>query len=1224
MRRILMIGLGGSGGKTVSFLMDQLLVKLKNEGWTDNRLPEGWQFVHIDVPGAADGLGSGLAAPVQLQGGTYIGLASNADPYSVYKAAVEDNASQQAPSDLSYLARWEPDKSADDIKLEGGAGAYRAVGRMVTLKASNQIHTNLGNVIKRLNSMDAQNDNKRVGKLLRVAKADELATSTPLVLIVSSLSGGSGASMVLDVTDILRSFGSQSFDAIHSCAFLYTSDVFESLGLFSAAPGSIATMSELINSLYKTGVVWSNREWRRLGVKSAVPDDYGSGRGPFMVVPVGASVNGVPFGSSSTDVYRGFAGMLAPIFHDKDIQEDFDAYLTVNFKSEALKAPDKSGFAKKVAQPFDVELAHFSAWGSATLSMGRDRYVEYAAQRVARVAVENLVSGHVDQAVRSGAMTAAQAIGTYAEQFYPLFWELFDPANNDGNLVNDAASYVDAAFPKAVRNRLAQEAMGREFSAYANGEAAATAAAKMAATLPKKVAGIVAAAETQSLNSIETWANRIQTNLEEATLRIASLKGLEVADKVLDQAKNDLIAVQAELDRRAANAPAPNAFSETVIAALKRIGNAPLIAGGPLDGVIAEASMNLDKVFMFTVAKIQAKVLDDFIRNSLTPLREAIRRLSQDLNREIGKTVASVAGAAYREAPLQLWPTRSDVVPSHFQPAINEVLLEDINAFASTFSAQIAQAMPGSATPEAEAASELITQLKSSKEVNGEYSSILGWTITRAAGGSHPHIGRDASWYPAALGAVAGRVAGPARYSLKLMPNDVLDYARTWINLPATPFRLFSQQGIQEWLAGTPQMTQGEIEHNRQTFTNKLAETLQYASPLVEIDEGLVSKIHGNALLGLKFSFSSLPFSQNDDLLSAVNTKISKYPELAMKASLASLAGACDPAKDVKEIFISSRPGNAYLPMVFSSLTEPIRNTWAKSLAAGSQSAYWKWRRARPLTDFVPASQQWIEAFLQGWIMGRITGHIQLESRTDGVGGSLVKVYDDFEQDWAYFPKDLLGIGNLGVKMEAAGADNSNWNVPAALLESLMLAMAHCVGGNTDPIRPYQVVVRIGAGTDPNVPPTFAGLKVAPKSLAERKLIDPLVWWEAPTGGVTNMNNILDEWFIKATHSAGFGSSIASIANAASPEERREAAVAWLTTVRERMVTLTNNGVKKATFSAVNREFEIANFLILALDSVLGELGRDDLGSSMQINDMPPSIPQKQESPEETPPDVEG
>jgi len=1211
MRRILMIGLGGSGGKTVSFLMDQLLVKLKNEGWTENRLPEGWQFVHIDVPGAADGIGSGLAAPVQLQGGTYIGLASDASPYTKYAESVESGLESQTPSDLSYLSRWEPDQKANAINLQAGAGAYRAIGRVVTVSKSNQIYANLSNVIERLNSMGARDDNSRVGKLLKVDNARELADQSPIVLMVSSLSGGSGASMVLDVADILRAFGNKSFDSEHIAAFLYTGDVFKSLGIFSAAPGSIATMSELINSIYKIGVPWTEKEWARVGVKTALPE--ATGRGPWLIVPVGASVNNVPFGESTTDVYRGFAGMLAPIYHDKDIQEDFVAYQTANFRNEALAAPDHSEFAKKLPLQNEVEVAHFAAWGSATLSMGRDRYVEYAAQRVARVAVENLVSGHVDQAVRSGSMTAAQAIGTYAGQFYPLFWKLFDPANNDGNLVNDAASYVDAAFPKSIRNRLAQEAIGKEFSAYANGEAASTAAAKMAATFPKKVAGIIAAAETQSLNSIETWANKIQTNLEDATLRIASLKGLEVADKVLDQAKNDLIAVQVELDRRAANAPAPNAFSESVIAALKRFGNSPLIAGGPLDVVISEASMNLDKVFMFTVAKIQAKVLDDFIRNSLTPLREAIRRLSQDLNRELGKTVASVAGAAYREAPLQLWPTNSDVVPNHFQPAINEILLENINAFPSTFSAQIAQAMTSSALPEAEAASELVTQLKSSKEDSGEYSSILGWAISRAAGGSHPHIGREASWYPAALGSLDGRVAGPGRYSLKLMPNDVLDYARTWINLPSTPFRLYSQQGIQEWLAGTPQMTKGEIEHNRQTFTSALAETLQYASPLVEIDEGLVSKIHGAHLLGLKFSFSSIPFSESDELLSQVQAKIKTFPKQAMEVSISNLKKNCNPAKDVKEIFICSRPGNAYLPMVFSSLMAPIRDTWAQSKAADVAEAYWTWRRARPLTDFVPASQEWIEAFLQGWIMGRITGHIQLEPRTDGVGGSLVKVYDDQEQTWAYFPEKLLGVANLGDKINAAGADNSNWNVPAALLESLMLAMAHCVGGNLEPVRAYQVVVRHGAS-----------LTIKPAPLAQRKMIDPLVWWNAPTGAPQGRGGILDSWFTFGSQARGLTSPISSVAQAQSSEERREKAVTWLNTVRERMVTLTKNGVRKVNFKEVNREFEIATFLTLAIDSVLSELKRGDLGQTAQAETIQMVVQSHPEDDQVTPPDVEG
>jgi hypothetical protein len=197
--------------------------------------------------------------------------------------------------------------------------------------------------------------------------------------------------------------------------------------------------------------------------------------------------------------------------------------------------------------------------------------------------------------------------------------------------------------------------------------------------------------------------------------------------------------------------------------------------------------------------------------------------------------------------------------------------------------------------------------------------------------------------------------------------------------------------------------------------------------------------------------------------------------------------------------------------------------------------------------------------------------------------------------------------------MEAAGADNSNWNVPAALLESLMLAMAHCVDNSTESIRAYQVVVRLGAS-----------LTVAPSSMAQRKLVDPLVWWDAPTGAPQDRGGILDSWFKFGGQSKEFNSPINSLAEAQNAEERRERAIAWLNTVRERMVTLTKNGVGKVNFEEVNREFEIATFLTLAIDSVLSELNRSDLGFYLEVNDMPPSISPEQDSPKEIPPEVEG
>ena len=69
MRRFLVVGCGGSGGKTLAYLMDQLRSDLSKDGVTE--LPAGWQFVFVDVPSGVDdgpeGLGSVVAAGRHLR-----------------------------------------------------------------------------------------------------------------------------------------------------------------------------------------------------------------------------------------------------------------------------------------------------------------------------------------------------------------------------------------------------------------------------------------------------------------------------------------------------------------------------------------------------------------------------------------------------------------------------------------------------------------------------------------------------------------------------------------------------------------------------------------------------------------------------------------------------------------------------------------------------------------------------------------------------------------------------------------------------------------------------------------------------------------------------------------------------------------------------------------------------------------------------------------------------
>ena len=79
----------------------------------------------------------------------------------------------------------------------------------------------------------------------------------------------------------------------------------------------------------------------------------------------------------------------------------------------------------------------------------------------------------------------------------------------------------------------------------------------------------------------------------------------------------------------------------------------------------------------------------------------------------------------------------------------------------------------------------------------------------------------------------------------------------------------------------------------------------------------------------------------------------------------------------MRSISITATLGAAHDPLVFSSITAPLVAGWnAAAQSAPGRTNFWNNRRARPIAEFIPASQEVILAMTRGWFTGLLLGKV--------------------------------------------------------------------------------------------------------------------------------------------------------------------------------------------------------------------------------------------------------
>ena len=997
LRPFLLVGVGGSGGKTLRVIRDSIEAKLRSRGWSveDRGFPKAWQFLQIDVASAPDGDDPDL--PRQLPAGDFFGMVSSGLTYSAMDGAL----AQRLPFEqqLDSLGGWRPDPNKVQVAITRGAGQYRALGRMVTLNRLDHIKQRVDRAVDALTDADIAGE---LGDLTQMLGQGEPRThiAEPVVLVISSIAGGSGAGAVLEVCDVIRSGGRTWLD--DSIGILYAPDVFDEIpeaARRGVRPNALATLSELIAGgwSYKGRDGGITESSARLYQSSGITTASISRLGPRYPILVGARNADVSYGSQN-EIYRGMGRALSEWVTQVRLQDSMGAYATTNRQSSAMATADNLGLKQKHHD------APFTALGFARLSVGRDWFERYASQYLARAAITRINTKHLDARLPEDRRTDLQIIEELADQAWPRFLAAsgLDERGVEHNDVLDAIrpdnrKYAASEWIEKALARLRKGAVRPE------GIPAFQWQQRVEQYLREEGPELRGQLRTRRLARAREWVDAIQVKLVEHALESVATHGgpvtLELLGKLAEEIED---AVRGLPEEREQALQKSRRSGEDIRAAFSASGDVPATSPD-LEKAVNRAARSIGFEAEADLLSLVEALLRDLIVKLLQPVRRAISDALE---------IASRDGRRHhgQRSKIENWPY-GDGVPELLRPSKNEFLLDDVDQFPATMRDLLLRDTGAATTGEAEAKAlfDIVTGTDSRGDKGRKQSAA--WA-------------RRHSWVPEVsdLHEVMANPA-PAVLEVRLGAEDLLDRADQWIHNDQAEFGRHLKQSLSQFLSD-PDVSEGTRQDRLQRFSGRLQATIGRARPLVQIDSQLLTLVHEKPEPLVSLAIDQIPVPRD-----------SKAAKVAREVIAASASDVdveklfSDDASQAVSVFgMLSEP---YEPIVFTSLMRPMADEWAEvRLSPDARQSFWTWRRSRPLPEFVPAAPAIRRSMLRGWFTAQLLGQIDGQ-RANAQSGMTV---------WG--PGRARGSGEvrkfphplLAVSKSAAEA-------PAAVLESLPLAL---------------------------------------------------------------------------------------------------------------------------------------------------------------------------------------
>ena len=1000
LRPIILIGCGGSGQKAVRYVRDAVSRRLIHAGW-ENGVPAAWQFVGLDTLNTQEATERIPTLPAS----DYLSVSLDFSDFKGLSDALLAKFPKGSPGYREMMG-WRPNPDKVHVPLKAGAGQMRAIGRSAGALSLESA------ISKRI--MDAFGQTDAGGpelqqvseKLMGTEVPPGTATPEPLVMVLGSMAGGTGSGIMLDVIDLIRRLHPKGKYPI---AVVFSTDIFGTVANSAMAANGLGFMSELLSAY------WDNEH----ADAALIPGIYRSNtRGPHATFIIGRkNIDGLDL-KDSLNVYRAVGETLAAVTTSNSVQEEFYNFVTVNWASDS---PSNAGGYGLDAASEERLPGALSSFGSATLSIGRDRFSNYSSKLLQRTILEFLANGFTKAAFNEwgdqvSKMPAVAQQEKLVERFLRPFMDecrLLERGEQDNQ-------FSEVVSSDSRREDLIQRASQLLKSGAAPSKQAASAwwtLINSSSSTAKKT--LSQENEEWTTKTLNEWATNQFALILEVSTKYAATVSLPVLSKLLEKSQTEVAEVAGEVRQIATKLK-----NNSVLDAEKAQRGLQENQKGEL-GANHSAVESAFKLMAQSIAKeVNAASLERVATAMESLATSVLQNLNAQVRQTLGKVQSWVSPQEGQPSLVAGWPTNDKTVPPSFAPSPVEFFLEEYTDWPSRIRGLI------------------LDSLTAEEKASGDPIDIARTMIIRGAYGSKG-TGKVAPLFWSTKSGDGGPrwSIGTSMPEIETDIDHLEDRVTFWLKRSGTELQRFFSEGLQSYLREVDSNGQPVVNHieRLQNFKQKLQEALQQSRPLFELDKAMYATVHKKHWDDFKLNIQGFPFPEGHPAREITEQVITGFG-----GSDAAL-GAFN-SSESESVLISSLLRYPINPSVVTSFTQPLTQAWnATQTEAQLQSSFWRWRRSRILENFVPLPDELRRAAIRGFAIGRMIGYITAETST---ANRISGLEQEFE-----FPKWLL-------------TPVSAQNLLPALLESMVLCFKDAPLLGKEAFAAYRELIALGVTAD--------------------------------------------------------------------------------------------------------------------------------------------------------------